>query len=298
MKTKFALLLVFCAISLNIFAQEKKIKDRRTNPELYYLEESEVANSLELLPPPPEAGSILFLYDKARYDWGKLQRDTPRGEQAVSDARVNGDGVPFAFSEAFGIEITRDKTPELYRLIINMREDAGDLATRHAKEYYMRVRPFSFFNEMTCNPEQQEELSTNGSYPSGHTAIGWATALVLAEVNPDRQNEILKRGFEMGQSRVICGYHFQSDVDAARIVASAVVARLHANDAFVKQLNKAKDEFSKLLSPQLQQFDLVFQRRNHTIQYRLCVCPRISSSHRNGWRGNIRILGNRQGQQA
>ena len=45
MKTKFALLLVFCAISLNIFAQEKKIKDRRTNPELYYLEESEVANS-------------------------------------------------------------------------------------------------------------------------------------------------------------------------------------------------------------------------------------------------------------
>lgn len=45
---------------------------------------------------------------------------------------------------------------------------------------------------MTCNPEQQEELSTNGSYPSGHTAIGWATALVLAEVNPDRQNEILK----------------------------------------------------------------------------------------------------------
>ena len=130
MKTKFALLLVFCAISLNIFAQEKKIKDRRTNPELYYLEESEVANSLELLPPPPEAGSILFLYDKARYDWGKLQRDTPRGEQAVSDARVNGDGVPFAFSEAFGIEITRDKTPELYRLIINMREDAGDLATR------------------------------------------------------------------------------------------------------------------------------------------------------------------------
>ena len=29
MKTKFALLLVFCAISLNIFAQEKKIKDRR-----------------------------------------------------------------------------------------------------------------------------------------------------------------------------------------------------------------------------------------------------------------------------
>ena len=51
----------------------------------------------------------------------------------------------------------------------------------------------------------------------------------------------------MGQSRVICGYHFQSDVDAARIVASAVVARLHANENFIKQLGKAKQEFAKLV---------------------------------------------------
>lgn len=246
MKTRFTLLLLCCVLSFNVFAQEKKIKDKRTNPDLYFLEESEVANSLDLLPPPPEAGTILFLYDKERYDWGKLQRDTPRGDQAAQDARVDGNGVPLAFSEAFGIEISKEKTPEIHKLIINMREDAGDLATRQAKNHYMRVRPFSFFNEMTCNPEQQKELSTNGSYPSGHTAIGWATALVLSEINPDRQNEILKRGFEMGQSRVICGYHFQSDVDAARIVSSAVVARLHANDAFMKQLNKAKAEFAKL----------------------------------------------------
>ena len=50
----------------------------------------------------------------------------------------------------------------------------------------------------------------------------------------------------MGQSRVICGYHFQSDVDAGRLVASAVVARLHADDNFMKQLNKAKKEFLEL----------------------------------------------------
>lgn len=247
MKTKFTLVLLLCSfISLNTFSQEKKIKDVRSDSSLFFLEESEVANSLDLLPPPPEAGSILFLNDKAQYDWGKLQRNTPRGDQAFRDARVGGNGVPMAFSEAFGVEISKEKTPEIHKLIINMREDAGDLATRHAKDYYMRIRPFSFFNEATCNPEQQQELSTNGSYPSGHTAIGWATALVLAEINTDRQNEILKRGYEMGQSRVICGYHFQSDVDAARIVSSAVVARLHANDAFMLQLSKAKAEFLKL----------------------------------------------------
>lgn len=248
MKAKFTVVLLLCSlISLNISAQEKKIKDKRTRPDLYFLQESEVANSLDLLPPPPAANSIQFLYDKAQYDWGLLQRNTPRGDQAVEDARVDGNGVPRAFSEAFGIEITKESTPEIHKLIINMREDAGDLATRHAKEYYMRVRPFAFYKEETCNPEQQKELSTNGSYPSGHTAIGWATALVLAEINVDRQNEILKRGYEMGQSRVICGYHFQSDVDAARIVSSAVVARLHADESFALQLKKAKDEFQTLV---------------------------------------------------
>lgn len=71
-------------------------------------------------------------------------------------------------------------------------------------------------------------------------------ALVLAEVNPARQNEILKRGYDLGQSRVICGYHWQSDVDAARVVGSAVVASLHNNPAFEAQLAKAKAEVHKL----------------------------------------------------
>jgi putative acid phosphatase len=240
------LLVVLLTVSVATWAQEK-IKDVRTKPDVYFLQIGEVANSLELLPPPPQPGSILFLNDQAQYQWGLMQRRTPRGDQAVTDARVDGAGVPNAFSEAFGVKISKENTSEIFKLVVNMREDAGDLATRAAKEHYMRIRPFAFYEKTTCNPEQQQELSTNGSYPSGHTAIGWATALVLAEINVDRQNEILKRGYEMGQSRVICGYHFQSDVDAARLVASAVVARLHANEAFTAQLAKAKKEFAELV---------------------------------------------------
>ncbi|MCM1152963.1 MAG: phosphatase PAP2 family protein [Muribaculum sp.] len=248
MKTRLltSALLLSGLFSFAINAQEAKIKDHRTNPEVYFLTIDQVPNSLELLPGPPDAGSIAFLYDKARYDWGKSLRKTERGEQAFRDANVSGSGVPDAFSEAFGVAINPEETPEIYTLVVGMREDAGDLATRSAKDYYNRMRPYAFFGEDTCNPEQQAELSTNGSYPSGHTSIGWATALVLAEINPDRQNEILNRGFEMGESRVICGYHFQSDVDAARIVASGAVARLHADEGFQKQLDKAKKEFAKL----------------------------------------------------
>lgn len=226
-------------------APAKKIKDHRTNPEVFFLKEGDAPNSFIILPPPPDGGSITFLNDQARYNWGKTMRNTPRGEQAVCDARVEGNGVPEAFSEAFGVEIN-EETPEILKLIVGMREDAGDLGTREAKNFYNRTRPFCFYNEDTCNPEQQEELSTNGSYPSGHTSIGWATALVLAEINPERQNEILKRGFDMGESRVICGYHFQSDVDAGRLTGAMTVARLHADPAFQAQLEKAKKEFKKL----------------------------------------------------
>ena len=248
MKTKVFLFVssIFVLSVFNTYAQDSQ-KPKRFDSDLYYLELDDVANSLDLLPPPPAPGSILFLNDEAQYQWGKMQRNTPRGDQAVSDARVTGNGVPFAFSEAFGTNITQEETPEIHTLITHIREDAGDLATFHAKNHYMRVRPFSFYQEDTCNPEQQHELSTNGSYPSGHTSIGWATALILCEINPANQNAILKRGYEMGQSRVICGYHFQSDVDAGRLVGSAIVARLHANNEFMAQLNKAKQEFASLL---------------------------------------------------
>lgn len=236
-------------LSLGALAQaptDGSIKDNRTNPDVFFMEMGDMPNSLELLPGPPDASSIAFLYDRARYDWGKSLRNTERGEQAFQDARVEGQNLPNAFAEAFGVAINPDETPEIYRLIVGMREDAGDLATREAKQYYNRIRPFKYYNEDTCNPEQQAELSTNGSYPSGHSSLGWATALILAELNPDRQDEILERGYQMGESRVICGYHFQSDVDAGRITGSVCVARLHADPNFTKQLDKAKKEFASL----------------------------------------------------
>ncbi|AHG18582.1 acid phosphatase [Chania multitudinisentens RB-25] len=212
----------------------------------HYLTYEQTPDSLKLLPPPPSYTSIDFLRDKAWYDEGKSLRNTERGKQAHADADVTKDSLLNNFAEAFGSQITKEKTPQIFTLITTMKEDAGEYATRSAKKHYNRIRPFAFFNEPTCRPEDEKMLSTNGSYPSGHTAIGWSVALILAEINPARQNEILKRGYELGQSRVICGYHWQSDVDAARVVASSVVATLHTNPDFVSQLAKAKQEMKTL----------------------------------------------------
>lgn len=237
-KTLLSLSLALFAIVHTVCAQ---------NEEHYYLKYNDVASSLNLLPAPPQPGSAYFNYDEAQYKWGKMQRITPRAKQAFDDANLNETGLARAFSEAFGTTLSKENTPEIYKLMTHMQEDAGDLATREAKNYYTRMRPFLFFNEQSLTPNDEKWLAGNGSYPSGHTSKGWAVALVLAEINVERQNEILKRGFDIGQSRVICGVHYQSDVDAGRVVGSALVARLHANDAFNAQLAKAKKEFSKLM---------------------------------------------------
>ena len=232
--------LLFC---FNAYAIEAK--DVTTDPNDFYLKQEQAPNSLLLLPPPPSFTSVDFLRDKAMYDWGKSVRNTERGKQAYLDADTSKDNVTKQFSPAFGYDISIKNSPQIYKLITTMKEDAGDLATRSAKQHYNRIRPFSFFNEPTCRPEDEKTLSTNGSYPSGHTTMGFAIALVLAEINPEHQNEILKRGYEVGESRVICGYHWQSDVDAAKVMAAAVVAQLHTNPAFIEQLAKAKAELKQ-----------------------------------------------------
>ncbi len=211
-----------------------------------FLLPSDVANSQALLPAPPNDESAQFQYDKYRYFWGKSLRNTPRGEMAYRDCDSGPEGMARAFSETFGTTISREATPEIFKLMAFVNDDAGWYGTDQCKLHYRRIRPYRYFDEPTCKPEDERGLQDNGSYPSGHTAGGFAIALVLAEINIDNQTALLQRGYAFGESRVICGYHWQSDVDGGYLIAAGVVARLHADDGFAQQLTKAKQEFQNL----------------------------------------------------
>ncbi|SHK27095.1 hypothetical protein SAMN05720759_101441 [Fibrobacter sp. UWB12] len=73
-------------------------------------------------------------------------------------------------------------------------------------------------------------------------------ALLLAEINPAAQDALLKFGYEWGQSRVIAGFHWQSDVDASKLIISGCYARLHADDSFNADMRKARAEFKRLVA--------------------------------------------------
>ena len=207
-----------------------------------YFKVSEMPDAVVFLPAPPQQDEMRFAYDTAQYQWGKRMRDTDRGAKAKADAEYSLERLAAIYSPVMGIDISKKNTPELWRLLGDATYTAN-MSCVNAKKTYMRPRPYMVYNEPTLVPEDEEDLRHNGSYPSGHAIFGWSSALILAEINPEAQNAILKEGFEYGQSRVIAGYHWQSDVDAARLAASAAFARLHTSAAYLAQLDKAKKEY-------------------------------------------------------
>ena len=234
-----ALVLVGLFISWQVSAQFPRV---RVEP---YLTEKEVPNAVLFLPPPPEDGSPQFLYDEAQHQWGKTQRAGERGLRAIKEETTNVDSMAALFSTAFGRKLTRETTPKTLHLL-DRSIRTFRLGASGPKAAYMRLRPYVFYKEGTLIPRSEEGSRRSGSYPSGHTVRGWGMALVLAELNPERQDTLLKMGYEWGQSRVIAGYHWQSDVDASKLLASATYATLQSCAAYREDVEAAREELKAL----------------------------------------------------
>lgn len=246
MRRKIFLVLVCVAIIGGCAGFERQSKPAAV-PEIRpgilagYLPPEALPDSLALLPPPPAAGSAAFALDQEVSRKSLGLRGTPRWRLAAEDAKLMFPQAAGTFSCALGVPISAQDTPHLYMLLRRTLADAG-LSTYKAKDHYSRTRPFVVNNKTTCSPEEEEHLKKDGSYPSGHTALGWAWALILTEIAPDRADAILARGRAFGESRVICNVHWHSDVVEGRFMGAATVARLHADPAFRAELESAKAE--------------------------------------------------------
>lgn len=238
-------LLALLALCGQAVAQAGEAQPKVTDPHFQlapgYLDQKDLPDSLELLGPPPAEGSATLARDEEARSATIPLRGKPRWDLARADADLQFPQPAKTFSCAMGVDIDEKETPHLYRLMQKVLTDAG-LSTYGVKNAFNRTRPFVVHNEGTCYPDQEPLLRNDGSYPSGHTAAGWAWALVLSEINPERANFLLKRGLEFGQSRVICNAHWQSDVDAGRTMGAATVANLHSNADFLADIEAAKAE--------------------------------------------------------
>jgi acid phosphatase (class A) len=211
-----------------------------------YFTTAELPDLIRCLPAPPDTIGEHFAHDIMRYMWGKAQRqDSVRADIVRRDAVWTFDALFAEFSVPFGMEISREGTPEIWRLLETSITTTDQMRVA-PKAYYHRRRPFERFNEPTLTGED-DALRGEGSYPSGHTMRGWTTALLLAEINPSAADTLYARGWMYGESRVIAGCHWQSDVDITLVAASIGFSHLHTSPAFCEQMKRARKEFQKLM---------------------------------------------------
>jgi acid phosphatase (class A) len=209
-----------------------------------YLSKEDQLDSKTFVLPAPAAESAMQALDKA---WAQKMlelRGTARWDLATSDADLQFPAAAGVFACALGIQVSEQNTPALYMLLRRTLTDIG-LAPYSAKNAYQRKRPFMMSETPVCTPKDEEALRKDGSYPSGHTAIGWGWALILTELVPDRAEEILARGRAFGESRNVCNAHWYSDVVAGRLVGAAAVAKLHANKEFLAAMDAAREDINR-----------------------------------------------------
>lgn len=208
-----------------------------------YLHFNALPDSEAFLAPPPATGSTAEALDQASATQAVALNGTPRFQQSTLDAGIEAANATGLFSCAAGIAIGQGTTPKTDALLHKTMTDLG-IGGYRAKDKYKHVRPFMVNDKPTCTSAQEGVLRHDGSYPSGHSAIGYGWGLILAELVPARATDLVERGREFGDSRMVCNVHWLSDVQAGRYVGAAVVARLHADPVFRADMAAAAAELA------------------------------------------------------
>ena len=210
-----------------------------------YFTTDQLPDLIQSLPAPPDSLSHGFAYDVMQYQWGKAQRpDSVRAEMARRDAVWTYEALLGELAGPFGLALSKEATPAIWTVLVNSLATTDQMRVA-PKAFYHRRRPFEVFNEKMLTGEEAA-LSGEGSYPSGHTMRGWTAALLLAQINPAAADGLYARAWKYGESRVIAGAHWQSDVDVTRVAASIGFSRLQTSDRFQAEMARAQEEFRRL----------------------------------------------------
>lgn len=196
------------------------------------------AHTLDLrriLPPAPSAGSPRERADLDELLEIQAERTPSEARRAEQDAHVS----VFRFADALGNPpgFTAARLPHTTALFHDLSTD--ELAVlAPAKREFDRPRPFAIEPRLAPVIERPNSKS----YPSGHSMWAYTTALVLADMVPERRAQLLGRAGEYAHNREVAGVHYPTDVDAGRLAGTALAAMLFACPAFQREEAVARVE--------------------------------------------------------
>ena len=122
-------------------------------------------------------------------------------------------------------------------------ESLSASANREAKNTFNRTRPYRLPHN---NLHTLKKLSDRDSpsYPSAHATYGAVMGMVLAEMIPEKKEELYKRIQDYGYSRIVSGA-LRGDVYAGNVAGAAIAASLLSKETFRNELNDVKGELRK-----------------------------------------------------
>ena len=202
-------------------------------------------NGRRILPRPVDTACFRYQGDVAAHWLAKGERGTDRGEQAKTDAGSKVHHFLSQFSTCLNMHLDTTTAPHITAYLKYVRTALKD-QSGYLKNTGFRRRPYMQLDEPTLIPEEEESHALTTSYPSSHSTFGWGLAMAMVELTPDSMNSVLRRGFEYGRSRIIAGYHWATDVQAARIVAAYTLIRLQRDPRFQTLLDSARAEYARL----------------------------------------------------
>ncbi len=101
------------------------------------------------------------------------------------------------------------------------------------KGKFRRPRPYD------ADPEIRPCVKKPGgsrSYPSSHAAASSAGSCILAQMFPEKAEEISVYGSHLGELRTIVGVHYPSDVNAGQDLGTRVCQHLLQNEEFLEAM--------------------------------------------------------------
>jgi acid phosphatase (class A) len=211
-----------------------------------YLTSAQTSEVVRIVPPAPISGDPRFQTDMAIFHATRSLEGSARWTLAQADDNLSLAGLLSAFRCALGFSLTPGDAPKLTVLLTRANSDAYSGANV-IKIRYQHKRPFQVAEGDVCvSPSGKAALERSPDYPSGHTALSWETGLMLAQLAPDKTVDLLERARAFGQSRVVCGVHNLSAVEAGWMTATAVFAMQMSSPEFRKDLDAARTEFASL----------------------------------------------------
>jgi autotransporter-associated beta strand protein len=150
-------------------------------------------------------------------------------QQTTSITSVPADATTVAYNDTgnnIGVGSTANAT---FGQVVDLQSQIGtNGSTEPAKRFYKYARPFRWSSSVivvpALVPAESTTPATDGGFTSGHSAEGVRNALAMAYVLPERYQELVSGGLELGERRILAGMHSPLAVIRGRVLAQAVVA--------------------------------------------------------------------------